>query len=510
MRDILVFAALVGLSIACGPNPPARGGTPEIGTTTSAIIGGAIDSGDPSVIELLYIVLLPPSACDGGPACLQSCLDTTGQPCTSGATCLCGVSAKCTGELVGPHSVVTAGHCTDLSPRGALSGGRGPALTLCTSRADVTALASGMAPSSGCNVDVLALFNNRCASTDSMDSCEKALIQYGDYIIADKVVNPGYVANASFADGSAGMDNDIGLVRLASATLVNGGGEPGVIVFNRSDLGPQCTDLGELKFVGYGISDPSQGASALSGLKYTVTHDAKVKDAWHIEADGSQANPAQTCGAGTGEEPICMGDSGGPSFDGAGLIVGIASLGDMDCSILGVSTRIDAYAGWIDTTMAGWGDPKNGTAAPTDSGAADACRACAGNDTGTQSAPEASSPEGNAETSTEETESGTGAATVQSNGSGGCSVGVAAPEGRPRAFVPLLIVAMALVRRRAKHPPGARVSAVRGTTIAAEREAWATSTRSSCRWTVRLPPWRPFGRRSRSRRTSKLPSTYST
>jgi hypothetical protein len=472
MRDILVFAWLVVLSVGCGPNPSARGEPPDLGRATSAIIGGAIDSDDPSVIELLYVVGLPPSACDGGSACLQTCLDGTGQPCTSGASCLCGAGAKCTGELVGPHSVVTAGHCTDLTAGGTLSGAGGPALTLCTSRADATTLASGMAPSSGCNVAVFALFNNRCTTTDLMDSCEKNLIQYGDYIFADQVVNPGYDANASLLGGSAGMDNDIGLVRLASSTLVSGGGEPGVLVFNRADLGPQCTDLGELKSVGYGITDASHGSNALSGLKYAVTHDAKVVDAWHIEADGSQSDPLQTCGPGSGEEPICMGDSGGPSFDAAGLIVGIASLGDTTCSTLGVSTRIDAYAAWIDTTMASWGDPKNGTAAPTtDSGAVDACQACTGtgDDAGAPSGPEASTPDATADAFTEEAEGGTGVTTGPSSGSGGCSVGVVAPKGRPDAIVPLLILATVLVRRSAGRPARAVRSLQRRSPTTAQR-----------------------------------------
>lgn len=199
----------------------------RIGTAKSAIISGTLDSDDPAVVELFYIVGLSPSACDGGASCSQSCFDSTGQSCTSGATCLCEVGATCTGELVGPRSVVTAGHCTDLAAGGTLSGPNGPALTLCTSPADVMALSAGTPPSSGCNVAAYAIFNNRCTSTDAMESCERALIQNGDYIIADAFVNPGYDAHTTpFPDSSADTDNDIGLVRLSSSTLENGAAEP--------------------------------------------------------------------------------------------------------------------------------------------------------------------------------------------------------------------------------------------------------------------------------------------
>ncbi len=448
MRDFLVFAVLVGVSVGCGTSPSGGDGPLRIGTAKSAIISGTLDSGDPAVVELFYIVGLSPSACDGGASCSQSCFDSTGQSCTSGATCLCEIGATCTGELVGPRSVVTAGHCTDLAAGGTLSGPEGPALTLCTSPADVMALSAGTAPSSGCNVAAYAIFNNRCTSTDAMESCERALIQNGDYIIADAFVNPGYDAHTTpFPDSSADTDNDIGLVRLSSSTLENGAAEPDLLVFNRADLGAQCNDLGGIRSVGYGITEPSQGASALSGLKYQVSHDTKVRDAWHIEADGAQADTLQVCGAGAGEEPTCMGDSGGPAFDSAGHIVGVTSYGDETCSTIGVSTRTDAYASWIDTTMASWGDPKNGTVVRADSGAA-------ASDSGA-SPPPPSMHDADASVAADASmgddgslqEAGTQAATLQASASGGCAV--TRREGsRSSELAPLLILGAAFVRRR--------------------------------------------------------------
>jgi Trypsin len=457
MRDILFFASLVGLSVACSSDPSTRGEPRIIGTAKSAIIGGELDSDDPSVIELLYALGLPPSGCGGDSTCLQTCHDGTGQSCASGADCLCGLGAECTGELVGPHSVLTAGHCTDLTAGGTLAP-NGPALTLCTSPADVMALLSGTPPSTGCTVAALAIFNNRCTTTDTMESCEVNLIQGGDYIIADQVINPGFTAHVTPPYSSTNNDHDIGLVHLTSTTLQNGGPEPGVLVFNRADLGSQCNDLGDLKSVGYGITQPSQGSSALSGLKYAVTHDEKVKDTWHLEAAGSQPDPSQTCGVGTGEEPTCEGDSGGPTFNSAGLIVGITSLGDTACSTYGESTRTDAYADWLDTTMAGWGDPQNGTVAPIDSGAAD-CGVCTGGDSGDAPAAEASAPEASVQAgdvdASAEADGGAGAPPVQSSSStGGCSMGVSAHGSRHGgALVALLIMASAVVRRRSTTRP---------------------------------------------------------
>ena len=290
MRNILVFASLVGLSVACSSDPSTRGEPRGIGTTKSAIIGGELDSANPSVIELLYLVALPPSGCGGDSTCLSSCHDAMGQSCSSGASCLCGLGAECTGELIGPRTVLTAGHCTDLTAGGTLSP-NGPALTLCTSPDDVMALLSGTPPASGCTVSALVIFNNRCTTTDTMESCEISLIRGGDYVIADQVINPGFAAHVTPPYTSTNNDQDIGLVHLASATLTNGGAEPGLLLFNRADLGSQCTDLGDLKSVGYGITQPTQGSSALSGLKYEVTHDEKVKDTWHLEAAGSAAGP---------------------------------------------------------------------------------------------------------------------------------------------------------------------------------------------------------------------------
>lgn len=141
-----------------------------------------------------------------------------------------------------------------------------------------------------------------------------------------------------------------------------------------------------------------------------------------------------------------MGDSGGPAFDSAGHIVGVTSFGDETCSTIGVSTRIDAYASWIDTTMASWGDPKNGTVVRADSGAAASDSGAAPppstHDTDASLAADASmGDDGSLE------DAGTQAATVQASASGGCAV--TGREGsRSSELAPLLVLGAAFVRRR--------------------------------------------------------------
>jgi len=357
----------VSLSLAaCGIAPGSSVET--TGRETSPIIGGTRDSGDASVLELFFITEYAPSACSGG-ACLQGCYTAAGTACTSGTGCRCGTAATCTGELIGPHTVLTAGHCTDVTAGGEITGPGGPAITICTSSADATAVVDGRPTSNGCNLAAFVLFNNRCTANSQQDSCETDLISAGDYVIGQEIVNPGYNANAFPPYTATNNDNDIGLVRLESTTLANGGAEPPLLAFNRKDLGGVCTDLGSLTFAGYGITDPDAGKAAPSGIKYTVTHDVRVKDTWHNEEDGAVASQSQTCGLGTGNEPTCSGDSGGPSFNSAGVIIGITTLGDPACVSYGQDTRVDAYQSWIDTTMTGWGEPINGTEPASDGGA---------------------------------------------------------------------------------------------------------------------------------------------
>ena len=254
---LVACGAQQSASVAYKPRAP-------LSTAHQGIINGTVDgSSDPSVIELMYIE-------------------------SNGA-------ATCTGELVGPHSVMTAGHCTDLTAGGELSGQGGPALNLCTTSTQINSmLQNGSA--SGCNLLVLALFNNTCTTNSVNETCETNLINAGNYIVVDQLVNPGYNSNSS------GNDNDIGLAHLNSTTLQSGHAVPGpILTFNRASLGSTCTDLGSLTFMGFGIGHRSQGNGQVTGMRYKTTHDIKVHDQWHTEEDGralrSGAPPAATAPA---------------------------------------------------------------------------------------------------------------------------------------------------------------------------------------------------------------------
>jgi MYXO-CTERM domain-containing protein len=361
MQKLVAFACVAFL-FSCAQQPTGYLQPPKVGVRHSGIISGTVDGADPSVLEIMFVTGYPPSACNGNSTCLQGCTDSaTMKACTSGATCWCGSGGACTGELVGPKSVLTAGHCTDLAAGGELSGQGGPALKICSSGADLNNLFAGKATASGCNLGILVLFNNKCTTNDAMETCESALLKNGDYITADQAVNPSYTQGGS-------PDNDIGLIHLTNNLLANATGEPDILYINRTSLGAKCTDLGQIKFVGYGIT--SAGAMT-SGVKYTVMHDAKVMDGYHLR-EGTVSG----CTAAGSGGVTCQGDSGGPEFNSMGQIIGVTSLGDVNCSSFNQDTRVDPYAGWIDTTMMGWGDPKNGTFQTPDGGGANACDVC--------------------------------------------------------------------------------------------------------------------------------------
>jgi uncharacterized protein (TIGR03382 family) len=266
-----------------------------------------------------------------------------------------------------------------------------PALTVCTNETDALSMLTSGRPASGsCNLGILVIFNSNSTNCTSNPNfgCESNRVNAGDYIVADRAVNPGYTSNQAVA-----QDKDIGLLHLVSDHLSNGSVEPSLLTFNRAGLGASCGSLGNLRFVGYGITTPvtydTQGNptnSPESGVKYNVSHQVKVKDPWHTEEDGPNATAwGATCGNGTGSEPTCEGDSGGPAFNANGEIVAVTSLGDQNCSDYGQDTRVDFYASWIDSTMtaSNWGDPVNGSGTSSTTGTSTTSTSSTSTSTGT-------------------------------------------------------------------------------------------------------------------------------
>ncbi|RMH36534.1 MAG: hypothetical protein D6689_22430 [Deltaproteobacteria bacterium] len=136
------------------------------------------------------------------------------------------------------------------------------------------------------------------------------------------------VVHAEYDGGS----NDIALLVLAAPAPVR----PWPVnrtAFDASWLGR------EVRLVGYGVTDPNGGGGGRKREGIAAISNFDALDFAYASA------PAQTC----------FGDSGGPAFvlvDGVEVLAGVTSRGDADCAEIGIDTRVDVYADWIDTYVA--------------------------------------------------------------------------------------------------------------------------------------------------------------
>jgi MYXO-CTERM domain-containing protein len=144
----------------------------------------------------------------------------------------------------------------------------------------------------------------------------------------------GFTAHEGW-DGASAPDqgNDIAVIELAENVPL----QP--IPINRQPLSDQ--DLGApVRLVGWGITS---GGGEDSGVKRAVQSQLFDFDGGFVVVGGPQTN-------------TCSGDSGGPAFmqlGGQPVVVGVTSFGDAACEQYGVSTRVDAFADWIDAAMGG-------------------------------------------------------------------------------------------------------------------------------------------------------------
>jgi secreted trypsin-like serine protease len=175
------------------------------------------------------------------------------------------------------------------------------------------------------------------------------------YQVIELQVHPGF-SNQTLLD-------DIALMRLASSVTETAPIPhlPAASALTNADVG------GVLNFAGFG--DDEFGAF---GVKLQVDGELAGFGCGHPGCFGP-VNPAtqiwyyqDAAHNGGEEEGPCFGDSGGPAFvyRGSGYnqpyVAGITSWGDNNCTEFGVSTRVDAYQTFIDTFVTGSGGSGGG------------------------------------------------------------------------------------------------------------------------------------------------------
>lgn len=258
---LILLLALVGCTgAAAGPD-----------VLEEDIIGGTTDTSDPAVV-LLYMTV----------------------PGQSGGS-------LCTAEVISPHVVLSAAHCT---------GGENPSVTNAVWRVYL-----GPDFSKATAADLLAVKEAR--------------------------YNPKFDIN------NLPAGNDVGVAILQNAL-------PSTIVPLPLNHGSMDSgfDGKPVRFVGYGLDNATAQTGA--GVKRTTTTTLSDHSALLLHfADTTH----ETCNGDSGG-PALM------TLGGRETIVGLTSYGDVNCAMGGWDTRVDAMAAWIDSYVQ-QADPGFGTSGGT-------------------------------------------------------------------------------------------------------------------------------------------------
>lgn len=200
-------------------------------------------------------------------------------------------SNLCTGTLIAPSWVMTAGHCVD---------------------PDVL----GLGTQDRVTANMTVYFNTVDITTDS-----------GRMVSAT-----GTYKDAGFNRNRLGS-NDLGLIQLATPVTD--------IAPSPINLMPSLASVGTLvTLVGFGSQE--RGGGGVRGAELDLKNRSVVS-CGSVAVAGSDDN--LLCFSQADNKGTCSGDSGGPAFamiGGRQTIVGVTSFGDQQCATYGADTRIDA------------------------------------------------------------------------------------------------------------------------------------------------------------------------
>ena len=126
-----------------------------------------------------------------------------------------------------------------------------------------------------------------------------------------------------------GYKDDIAVVYLGGPAV------PSTVAVHHGAPDWNALKAEELLFVGYGYN----GADATSA-------GFKREASWKVDTVQARKIEWTTSGPST-----CQFDSGGPAFTkGAGMVVGVTSIGAADCT-KGIDTRVDAFWPWLSSRL---------------------------------------------------------------------------------------------------------------------------------------------------------------
>lgn len=257
-----IWAGVLLLLAACGG--PAEPGEVEPSAARDEIINGHNDTSDTAAAMLL--VQYPD-----------------------------GSGYLCSGSIIGPHTFLTAAHCTEGWTSGAV--------------AAVTSATNGF-----------------------------QAINNGEYLHVDDLQPyTGYRPNAGAQDW-----HDIGIAHIVEAA------PPPYLPVNRYPL-DRIVILGQpIREVGYGITAGTADGGSGAGTRRSVTKkDIGVRNTGELQ---SGAETGLTCSGDSGGPALFV------TPDGLTTVVGITSRGDDGCVRNGIDTRPDPYLQWIADYMASKGD----------------------------------------------------------------------------------------------------------------------------------------------------------